>query len=54
MNQLINQELLSANDNNIIHGSINRRTYQLRELLAKNPQIDPYPDGWFVIEFSKK
>lgn len=26
----------------------------LKDLLRDNPDVDPYPEGWFVIEFSKK
>lgn len=26
----------------------------LRDLLSENPNVDPYPEGWFVIEFSNK
>lgn len=26
----------------------------LSDLLQANPQVDPYPEGWFVIEFSNK
>lgn len=26
----------------------------LSDLLRDNPNIDPYPEGWFVLEFSKK
>lgn len=26
---------------------------RLRDLIAENPHVDPLPEGWFVIEFSK-
>lgn len=30
------------------------RRKHLRDLLRDNPDVDPYPEGWFVIEFSEK
>lgn len=26
---------------------------RLRDLLRDNPQVDPFPEGWFVVDFSK-
>jgi phenylpropionate dioxygenase-like ring-hydroxylating dioxygenase large terminal subunit len=40
--------------NDVSQGAKRRGRMRLSELLRDNPDVDPYPEGWFVIEFTSK